>query len=354
MTPHLQSIVRKGRGLGLAVTTALITGGLAVVGALTLDLPLRDPDGFLGPSWTRLPLILFLFIAADLIPRVISRAKDWSGIRSSFKEVVAERWPLQRLVIVLIALASFYVTYVGYRNLKSFLPVARQQSDDAMLAASDRLLGFGTIPAEVLHNVLGTGVSAHVLSWVYISFLFFVPISLAAALVWSRDVSLGLWYTTALCLNWALGTASYYLLPALGPFAVRSWNYTDLPATGVSSLQAGMLRARANVITDPFGTNSVQSIAAFASLHTSIVFTAALIVHLAGFPRVVRITMWVFLALTLISTIYFGWHYIIDDVAGLIIGAVSVAVAGIATRGAAQHMPSLKPARREHQMARSN
>ncbi len=353
MTPHLQSIVRKGRGLGLAVATALITGGLAVFGALTLDLPLRDPDGFLGPSWTRLPLILFLFIAADLIPRVISRAQRWSDVRSALKEVVYERWPLQRLVVVLVALASFYVTYVGYRNLKSFLPVARQQSDDAMLAASDRLLAFGTVPAEVLHTVLGTGVSAHVLSWVYISFLFFVPISLAAALVWSRDVSLGLWYTTALCLNWALGTASYYLLPALGPFAVRSWNYNDLPTTGVSSLQQGMLRARSNVITDPFGTNSVQSIAAFASLHTSIVFTAALIVHLVGFPRVVRITMWVFFALTLISTIYFGWHYIIDDIAGLAIGGVSVALAGIATRKATDHMPSRQPAGSGRQLANS-
>ncbi|MGC1206857.1 MAG: phosphatase PAP2 family protein [Ornithinimicrobium sp.] len=351
MTSRLQSIVRRGRGLGLAVTTALITGGLAVLGALTLNLPLRDPDGFLGPSWTRLPLILFLFIAADLIPRVISRSKGWSGARHALKEVVAERWPLQRLVVVLVALASFYVTYVGYRNLKSFLPVATQQSDDAALFTTDRILSFGMNPAEVLHTVLGTGVAAHVLSWVYISFLFFVPISLAAALVWSRNVSLGLWYTTALCLNWALGTASYYLFPALGPFAVRSWNYAALPATGVSSLQEGMLRARANVIMDPFGTNSVQSIAAFASLHTSIVFTAALIVHLAGFPRVVRITMWIFLALTLISTIYFGWHYIIDDVAGLMIGAVSVAVAGVATRGAVDHVPQLQPAESGRELA---
>lgn len=343
MTPHLSSLWRKGRGLGMAMTVALITGGLAVIAAITLDLPLRDPDGFLGPSWTRLPAILFLFMAADLIPRVVARFRSAGGARQALKEVLAERWPIQRLVVVLIALGSFYVTYVGYRNLKSFLPLTRQQSEDMALRTSDQLLAFGTNPSEVLHAVLGTGVSAHVLSWVYISFLFFVPLSLAAALVWSRNVSLGLWYTTALCLNWALGTASYYLLPALGPFAVRSWNYADLPDTGVSSLQSGMLRARAYVLDDPFATPAVQSIAAFASLHTSIVFTAALIVHFAGFPRVIRILMWVFLVLTLISTIYFGWHYIIDDIAGLVIGAVSVAAAGWATRGARDHRPSPPP-----------
>lgn len=344
MSRDLRAVIRGGRGLGLAIATALITGGLAVVGALWLDLPLRDPDGFLGPSWTRLPLILALFIAADLVPRVVMRADGVRGVSKAFKQVVHERWPLQRLIVVLVALTSFYITYVGYRNLKSFLPVARQQSEDMVLRASDQMLAFGTNPAEVLHDVFGTGVWAHILSWVYISFLFFVPISLAAALVWSRNVSLGLWYTTALCLNWAMGTASYYLLPALGPFAVRSWNYADLPTTGVSQLQQGMLNARAGVMADPYATASVQSIAAFASLHTSIVFTAALIVHFAGFPRIVRATMWVFFALTLVSTIYFGWHYIIDDIAGLVIGAVSVAVAGVATRGAVDHMPGLASA----------
>ncbi|MGB5950914.1 MAG: phosphatase PAP2 family protein, partial [Ornithinimicrobium sp.] len=288
-------------------------------------------------------LILFLFIAADLVPRVLLRRREHGGVRAAFKEVVAERWPLQRLVVVLIALASFYVTYVGYRNLKSFLPPARIQSEDMLLRESDQLLSFGANPAEVLHTVLGTGVSAHVLSWVYISFLFFVPISLAAMLVWSKNVSLGLWYTTALCLNWALGTASYYLLPALGPFAVRSWDYADLPVTGVSRLQRGMSNGRANVIDDPFATNSVQSIAAFASLHTSIIFTAALIVHLAGFPKVLRVAMWVFMALTLISTIYFGWHYIIDDIAGLVIGAGSVAAAWFATRNAANPLKPVRP-----------
>ncbi len=345
MTSSADWLTRRGAGVGLAVLTAAITGGLAVIFSISMDLPLRDPDGFLGPSWTRLPLILFLFMAADLVPRMIARLRRSTGTRSiraarqALVEVFTERWPTRRLVVVLIALSSFYVTYVGYRNLKSFLPFARRQSEDLSLRGTDSFLFFGANPAEVLHNLLGVGVSAYVLSWVYISFLFFVPLSLAAFLVWSRDVSLGLWYTTALCLNWALGTLSYYLLPALGPFAKRSWDFAHLPDTGVSSLQQGMLNARERVLADPHATSSVQSIAAFASLHTSIVFTAALIVHFAGLPRVVRVSMWIFLALTLVSTIYFGWHYIIDDIAGLVIGATSVALARVATRHADRHHP---------------
>ncbi len=83
---------------------------------------------------------------------------------------------------------------------------------------------------------------------------------------------------------------------------------------------------------------SVSSIAAFASLHTSIVFTAALIVHLAGFPKVVRWTMWVFFVLTVVSTIYFGWHYIVDDVAGLVIGGLSVWLGWLGTRKASDSL----------------
>ena len=74
---------------------------------------------------------------------------------------------------------------------------------------------FDHYPATVLHNLLGTGISAHVLSFVYIGFLLFVPLSLGAALVWSKNVATGFWYVTALCVNWVLGALSYYWVPSL-------------------------------------------------------------------------------------------------------------------------------------------
>ena len=42
-----------------------------------------------------------------------------------------------------------------------------------------------------------------------------------------------------------------------------------------------------------------------------------------------RIALWAFLGLTALATIYFGWHYVIDDVAGLAIGAFAVFAAGM-------------------------
>jgi CDP-diacylglycerol--glycerol-3-phosphate 3-phosphatidyltransferase len=33
----------------------------------------------------------------------------------------------------------------------------------------------------------------------------------------------------------------------------------------------------------------------------------------------------------MVATLYFGWHYVVDDIAGLLIGAIAVVAAGVAT-----------------------
>ena len=121
-----------------------------------------------------------------------------------------------------------------------------------------------------------------------------------------------------------LGVLSYYLVPSLGPVYVRPGLYADLPQTGVSELQTTLLDHRREVIADPIATEGVQSIAGFASLHVAVIFAAALIAHLVGAPRPLRAGLWIFLGLTILATIYFGWHYVIDDVAGVAIALVGV------------------------------
>ncbi len=45
----------------------------------------------------------------------------------------------------------------------------------------------------------------------------------------------------------------------------------------------------------------------------------------------VRAITWAFFVLTVLATIYFGWHYIADDVAGMAIGWASVSLGAWAT-----------------------
>jgi membrane-associated phospholipid phosphatase len=305
----------------------VVTFAIMLVAANSLDLPVNDPDGsVLGSPLNLIAAVMALFIALDVVPRAILRERrEHTRFRPTAMALLRERWTWRRLGIVVAALLGFYLTYVGYRNLKSFLPFANDETlhDDALLEL-DRDMAFGNDPGTLMQDILGTGVAAHVLSFVYLAYLLLVPVSLGIAVVWQRKLHRGLWYVAAVNLSWILGVASYYVVPSLGPIFAEPELYSALPETGVSRLQEALVEHRAEVIADPNAAEGVQSIAGFASLHIAIVFAAALVAQLLGLKRWVRVTLWAFLGLTFLATIYFGWHYIVDDIAGVAIGALAV------------------------------
>jgi membrane-associated phospholipid phosphatase len=325
-----------GLGVAMAATALLV--------AAATGLPFRDPDRILGARFGLLVAVTAAFLVLDVAPRAASRV-GWRlrGLPTALRGVVRERWSLRRLAYVTTGLVAFYTTYVSYRNLKSFLPFLREQDLDLMLLRLEREVLGGSDPAALLQGALGTGAAAHVLAVTYLFFLAFVPLSLGTSLILSINPVPGLWWVTALGINWTLGTLSYYLLPSLGPVFVAPWLFAELPVTEVAELQRTLLAERRAVLSDPWSTHAVQGIAAFASLHVSIVFSAAVIAHLLRLRRWLRIALWAFLGLTLISTVYFGWHYLVDNLAGLAIGAIAVTAAARATghwfllRGATAH-----------------
>jgi membrane-associated phospholipid phosphatase len=321
----------KRRAYALLVANAVLMGVLAIVVSRALGYPLRDPDGFLGPAWVRMPMLIAIAFGVDIVPRTLLRSRlNPQHFKREAQGLVREHWTRERVALVVIGVISFYVTYVSYRNLKNFLPFVRPFKYDYDLHAMDRWLLFGHDPAVVLQHLLGTGVSAHVLSFVYLLFLPLVPVSVAAWAVWSRNVSFGWWYVTAECLAWSLGTLSYYVIPTLGPNFAFPWLYTDIANTGVKSLQDALFYGREHIRFNPFA-DGVQSVAGFASLHVAITLMMALIAHYTVRSRVMRWGLWAYLVLVVISTTYFGWHYIADDLAGVVIAVVSVYVGGLAT-----------------------
>ena len=174
--------------------------------------------------------------------------------------------------------------------------------------------------------MVGTGLATHVFSGAYMLFFLFIPGTLAVALVFSRNLSTGLFYATALSLNWLLGAASYFLLPSLGPIYTDPGTFAALAGTDAGQLQAILLEQRAEFLRDP-ALGSAQSIGAFASLHVSIFVTAALTAHLLGLRRSLKVVAWVLVALTVGATIHLGWHYVVDDFGGVAIAVLSLAIA---------------------------
>jgi hypothetical protein len=321
------------RAYALLVGNAVAMGVVAVTVSIWKDKPLLDPEGsFLGPSWARLPILLAAAVLIDLLPRTLwlSRLKP-REMPTIVRTRLRTHWTRERMTLVGLGIVSFYVVYVSYRNLKSFLPeVMGETKYDRELHLMDRALMFGHDPALLLHDLLGTGFMAYFLSFIYLWFLPLVPLALTAWLVWSRNMSYGYWFATSQCIAWTLGTASYYALPTLGPGIAYNWLFESLPDTPASQLMESLSYTRQNIIWTGVD-GAVQSVAGFASLHCAITLLVALMIQATVRSQWLKVVFWVNFAVTVVATIYFGWHYIADDVAGVMIAFISFYIGGIAS-----------------------
>jgi membrane-associated phospholipid phosphatase len=87
--------------------------------------------------------------------------------------------------------------------------------------------------------------------------------------------------------------------------------------------QALYLAQRDHLLAHPHAPDAFAQVSAFASLHVAVTTAITLLASYLGFVRVARV-MWVFLALTCVATVYLGWHFVVDDIAGLVIGWAAV------------------------------
>jgi membrane-associated phospholipid phosphatase len=76
---------------------------------------------------------------------------------------------------------------------------------------------------------------------------------------------------------------------------------------------------------------SMQTVAGFASLHCAITLLIALMVQFTLQSKVLKWIFWVNFGITVVATLYFGWHYIADDVAGIMIAFIAFYLGGVAT-----------------------
>lgn len=317
------------RRTGLELSSALAVGSVvaAAMVAWYCGLPLRDPDGSTGPTFILLPAIVVFALLLDIVPRAIIRASTWRDIRGAIVDVAGERWHMANLRFMIVGLVGWYATYASIRNLKGMVPFANKDLYDTKLDRLDRAMFGGHRPAELLHDLLGTDLAAQALSFFYIAWIVALPASLAVALVWARRDRISSWWVTAVSLDWIMGVILNFALPTLGPIYDRPADFGALTPTGTTSLQQSMWVERVQVLADPAHTHTVQNIAAFASLHVAIATTACIVAHRAGLHRAVVISLRVFLGITMIATVYFGWHYVSDVIVGFLVGVVAAMVA---------------------------
>lgn len=320
------------RDFRAAAVVAVAMAMAAALVAWTYHLPLRDPDGASLPTWFRLPVIVASAVVLDVLARwALLARRSGRNSRPSLRAVVVERWNRDQIWFTVTGLVTWYVAYVAFRNLKSCVPFVTDRITDPQLEKIDQVLWLGHHPAVLLHDVLGTTWANWLMAAVYLIWIGLVPASLAIALVWTRRSAYGAWYVTAVSVDWCLGVVLYYLVPSLGPtYSSPEW-FADLPRTPNSEVRDLLLSDRIKVLSGPWDTGAVQTVAAFASLHVAVMVTICLTVTVMRLPLAIRVASWTFLALTCVATIYLGWHFFIDVVAGLGVGAAAFALAARAT-----------------------
>ncbi|HEX2893257.1 MAG TPA: phosphatase PAP2 family protein, partial [Marmoricola sp.] len=238
------------------------------------DLPIRDPDGVVVPTYVRLPIILLIAWLLDVLPRSLARSrKHWRTAWADFRAVARERWTRSHVVFAVSGLGAWYVCYAAFRNLKSYVPFVHERVFDKPFARIDQTLWFGHHPADVLHSLFGTTWAAEFFSTIYVIWIVLIPVTLAIALVWTRHPAAGSWFVTAVAVDWLLGVAAYFVLPTLGPIYSRPQDFAGLRHTYTTTLEDQLLADRLKVLSDPHATHAVQTIAAFPSLHVGIMVT---------------------------------------------------------------------------------
>jgi hypothetical protein len=304
---------------------------LTVWASYDVGVPIRDPHGAWLPG--RLAVCLVLLVPLAVVDAAV-RARRRRGWASMTFAVLRERWTVERVVLAVTGLLAYHLVYLCYHNLKSWLVF--QEPRDGMLQRWDHWLFAGHSPAVLLHDLLGQHLAAYVLTAWYTSFSTVVTVALVASLAFTDRVREGYVYLASAMWVWILGTGAYYLIPALGPFSHAPQDFAGLARTVTQETQAHYLAQRARLLTDPQAHDATAQIGAFASLHVAVVLMIVLMARYYGLRRTTRV-LTVYLAGTMVATVYLGWHFVID-----LGGGVVVAYAAVALGRATVHRPGLR------------
>jgi len=308
----------------LAPTLALMAGVVAIFGLITVlwshhvGVPIRDPHHAIFARKLLASVRIFVALAA-----VDVAIRWWRGghDRTAARAVVRTRLAPSRLALVATALLAYHVVYLCYRNLKSWL--AFQPTHDAWLLRFDRDLFFGHSPAAVLHDLLGTDAAAYPLAFFYKVFTYVCTAAVVGCLAFLDDIRKAYVMVNAAMWTWILGTASYYLIPTMGPVFSVPAEFASLPHTAVTDMVANNIADRQGFLADPQAPDSFVGVAAFASLHVG--FTTTVVLTMACLRK--RLLTWLsalYLVPVVIATVYFGWHFIPDLFGGVALAAMAV------------------------------
>ena len=208
------------------------------------------------------------------------------------------------------SLLTLVVGFFAYSHLKVLIPLVNISNFDPLFFELDRLLFFGYSPTRLLLEIKVWWFS-EVMFFSYASF--YVAFCLMVALAFlKKDVQMLRQLVLGILVIYIIGMALYYLFPSIGPLFVSPDLYAHTTNKYQGVLWGGHLAIQANPAT--FQAGPYLGVAAFPSLHGAHFLFLMLMAY-----RYTRPLAWIYvpwICLLYLSTIYLGWHYVVDLVAG--------------------------------------
>lgn len=292
----------------MGIAAAVAAGFYRVLG-----LPLRQPLNLYmsrlteaGALYLVSLLLIFLFKRLSAIK---ASSEEKPPLADTVRAFAAERLTFERLIHDFRLLNAVAVMFVVFIQLKHLTPFIRKSLFDEALLLSEQSMFGGELAGALLARSLPTEFAA-VLSDAYVLFYPYMAFLILYFILRSKQS--GSTFCTAFALCWFLGAALIYLVPSWGPCFYRPELFNHLAPTQMSELQSDLWKNKLFVESNPNSTEGVFLISGFPSLHVAIPLLGTILLY--PFSQALALASGALTILTVLSTLYFGWHYVIDDV----------------------------------------
>ena len=320
----------------LLVLFIILTGILY----LGLDVALPARPG----SWTTKDPLLFyvkqLLTAVYLYCHLLIGLLAFSALRFTWEnrtairnapwgshwQTVTARFSLRAVGSDLRLINAPLVMMTLFALMKHLIPHVNPLVLDEWFLAPERPLCGGVSCSEYLQTLIGKSpviistVGEHY-GWYYpylaiiiLVFVFFAPRRLAEEFIFAF---VGIFL---------FGTLMVYLAPTWGPIYYTPSPFAFMKGSEIYGLQQRLWEMKTILEQGRSSGEEIFMISGFPSLHVAVTVLGS--IYLGSVSRLLAFLSWIFVVLTLNSTIYLGWHYVLDNIGAVVLVLLVRALAG--------------------------